>query len=96
MHEMTERIYLFIRDFMVRSDGRPPTIRDIGRGVRPERPLSCSLVQHHLNYLEEFGLIERVWIRDTRRRVIQLPGGRFVAPVVPDLVINRESRFTKL
>ena len=85
MHEMTERIYLFIRDFMVRSDGRPPTIRDIGRGVRPERPLSCSLVHHHLNYLEEFGLIERVRVRDTRRRVIQLPGGRFVAPGVPEV-----------
>jgi hypothetical protein len=77
MHEMSERIYLFIWD--------------IGRGVRPERPLSCSLVHHHLNYLEEFGLIERVRIRDTGRQVIQLSGARFVAPVVPDLVMSPKS-----
>ena len=86
MHEMTETIYLFIRDFMEGSDGRPPTIREIGKGVRPERPLSCSLVHHHLNYLEEFGLIERVRIRDSRKRVIRLPGAQFVAPPVPEIV----------
>ena len=85
LHETTESIYLFIRSYMLSSDGRPPTIRDIGKGVRPERPLSCSLVNHHLNYLEEFGLIERVQIRDTRKRVIQLPGAHFEAPPMPEI-----------
>ena len=83
LHETTETIYLFIRAYMAQSDGRPPTIRDIGKGVRPERPLSCSLVHHHLNYLEDFGLIERVVVRDTGRRVIQLPGAHFEAPPIP-------------
>ncbi len=85
LHETTETIYLFIRDYMSKSDGRPPTIRDIGKGVRPERPLSCSLVNHHLNYLEEFGLIDRVQVRDTRKRVIQLPGAHFEAPPIPEM-----------
>jgi len=43
-------------------------------------------VHHHLNYLEEFGLIERVRVWETGRRVIQLLGARFVAPVVPEIV----------
>ena len=83
MHKTTETIYLFIREFMSQSDGRPPTIRAIGKGVRPERPLCSSVVHYHLNYLEEFGLIERVRIRDTNKRVIQLPGAHFEAPPIP-------------
>jgi SOS-response transcriptional repressor LexA len=68
---------------MLGSDGRPPTLRDIGEGVRPERPLSKSHVNHHLNYLEEYGLIERLPIDGRRKRVIHLPGARFVAPPMP-------------
>ena len=85
MHKTTKTIYFFIRRYMLSSDGRPPTVRDIGEGVRPERPLSCSLVHHHLNYLEEYGLIERVRIRGTSKRVIQLPGGRYEAPPLPEM-----------
>ena len=60
LHETTEMIYLFIREFMSGSDGRPPTIREIAARIRPERPLSSSHVNHHLNYLEASGLIEPV------------------------------------
>ena len=84
LHETTETIYLYIRSYMLCSDGRPPTIRDIGRGVRPERPMSSSHVNHHLNYLEVNGFIERVRIRNTRKRVIHLPGAHFVAPPLPE------------
>lgn len=82
MNRTTKLIYLYIREFMKGSGGRPPTIRDIGKGVRPERPLSTSLVCHHLNYLEELGCIERVPIRDTGKRVIQLPGAAYEAPPI--------------
>ena len=85
LHETTESIYLFIRSYMLSSDGRPPTIRDIGQGIRPEQPLSCSLVNHHLNHLEEFGLIERVPMPDRRKRVIHLPGAHFEPPPMPEL-----------
>ena len=86
LHETTETIYLYIRSYMLCSDGRPPTIRDIGRGVRPERPMSSSVVNHHLNYLEEYGYIERVPICDAKKRVIQLPGAHYLAPPMPEIV----------
>ena len=85
LHETTESIYLFIRSYMLSSDGRPPTIRDIGKGIRPEQPLSCSLVNHHLNYLEEYGYILRVPLEDRRKRVIQLPGAHYLAPPMPEM-----------
>lgn len=62
-------------------------LKDVRLNVESaERPLSSSVVDQHLNFLEEFGYIERVRIRDTMKRVIQLPEARFVAPPVPEVV----------
>lgn len=86
MHETTEMIYLYIRSYMLTSDGRPPAIRKIGEGVRPEKPLGNATVTYHLGLLEKSGYIARVPIHDNGRRVIKLPGAHFVAPPMPEIV----------
>lgn len=81
VHETTRAVYGFVRDYMIAHKGTAPTNREIGRGVRPELPLSSSLVFYHLNKLASLGVIQR---DSGDSRAIRLVGGVYSPPPAPE------------
>lgn len=77
--ETSIRVYEFIRAYKIRTMGRAPTVRDIGKGVGIP---STSNVNYHLDVLEDVGLI----VRETHStaRTINLAGEQYVPPTLPD------------
>ncbi len=64
------KFFEFIIDYKTLHDGVSPSMRDIAK----QFAISTSVVSHHLNILEELGLIERP--RGVSR-VIRVIGGRW-------------------
>jgi repressor LexA len=77
-HERQQRILEVIED-AVKSQGYPPTVREIGAAVGLCSPAS---VQGHLTALEEMGYIRR---GSSKRRALEVvrPSGRAASLVVP-------------
>jgi len=76
----TKRVGIAIFDYMQRSGGMSPTIRDIGSmvmGDEMHRPLSTSVVNYHLGILEERGVIER---KKEATRGITIVGATYMVP----------------
>ncbi len=71
----------FVCDYMQKSDGRPPSVREIATGTRRR----LESVQRALQKLEEQCLIERGQFGQTRG--IRIVGARYV---LPDGAMDRE------
>lgn len=75
MHRTAAAIYAYILTYKAAHDGNSPSIRDMMDGLGIS---STSVVAHHLRYLSDAG---RIHMPYGTTRNIQVPGGRWVAPV---------------
>lgn len=77
-NRLAAKVLQFIYDHMVANDGNPPTTREIKSALKIS---STSVVKSYLDHLEERGAIEIV---PGKSRTIRIPGGRYIAPPMPD------------
>lgn len=76
----TKRVGIAVFDYMQRSGGMSPTIRDIGSmvmGDEKHKPLSTSVVNYHLIILEQRGIINR---KKDATRGITIIGATYMVP----------------
>lgn len=88
LKERTDLMWQYIKQYMLDNDGNPPAIRDFIRD-KVAKLTSTSLVQYHLEKLEEAGLIEMVYDGERRRR-IKIPSGIYRLPVnvIDDIILT--------
>jgi len=76
----TKRVGIAIFDYMQRSGGMSPTIRDISAMVLGDvnnKPISTSVVNYHLNILELADIIKR---KRDKTRGITICGATYMVP----------------
>ncbi len=79
MTKMQQRIYDYIAE-MIRRQGYPPSVREIGEAVGLKSP---STVHFHLRHMEELGVLTKGAGKGRAITLVQMPPVAAAAPVEP-------------
>ena len=79
MTKMQQRIYDYIAE-MIRRQGYPPSVREIGEAVGLKSP---STVHFHLKHMEEMGVLTKGAGKGRAITLAQMPQAAAAAPVEP-------------